>query len=199
MIQIDRSRRLQIFDLGGVIIDVDARKTLEAFGALGMPRIESKISNSHAIGGVFSQYCDGEVTTAEFIAGVRETCKIGMATDEEIRASWNAMLGGFRAEAIEQVRVLRREGYTTALLSNCNELHTEYCRAHFPGPGRLDDLFDAVFFSQEIHVSKPERRAWQIVLDHFGAKGEDAAFYDDSDINVAAACGMGISGVIVGK
>lgn len=189
-------KRLQIFDLGNVLYKVDARLSMAAFEKLGMPHFEGPVSNSHAGGGIFSLYCDGKVTTADFIAGVRDVCHLGKADDGQIIDAWNAMLLGFCRESVMAVRRVRREGALAVLLSNCNEAHALKCRNDFremyPDLGSFDSLFDHVFFSQEIGVSKPKPEAWELVLDEMGVRPADAAFYDDSEINVAQARALGI-------
>lgn len=190
------AKRLHIFDLGNVLYKVDARLTMAAFEKLGMPPFKASVSNSHAAGGIFSLYCDGKVSTAEFISGVREACHLGKADDGQILDAWDAMLLGFSRESVMAVRKARREGALVALLSNCNEAHALKCRNEFremyPDLGSLDSLFDHVFFSQEIGVSKPAPEAWQLVLDEMGVSPADAAFYDDSEINIAQARALGI-------
>ncbi len=196
-LEIFEDKDLHIFDLGNVLYSVDARLTFAAFEALGMPHQDIKVSNSHAAGGVFSLYCDGKVTTEEFYDGVRRACLIPDATDQDIRQAWDAMLIGFRPGALDAVRGLRQSGRKVALLSNCNDLHAQVCRAQYPGPGSFDGLFDGVFFSHEIGMSKPDTRAWQLVLRQMGVDSTRACFYDDSDINVAAALSLGIASRVV--
>lgn len=195
-INIIPDKPLQIFDLGNVLYSVDASRTMAALEALGMPHFNGPISNSHAAGGPFSLYCDGLITTPQFYDGVRQACHVN-ASDDQIRQAWNAMLLGFRPDAIEQVRQLRAQGHKIALLSNCNALHADEVRAQFPGPGNFDDLFDAIFFSQEIHISKPRPEAWHTVLTSMGFSATDAAFYDDSQINIDTATALGIKSQLV--
>lgn len=193
-------KRLHIFDLGNVLYKVDARLTMDAFEKLGMPRLNGPVSNSHAAGGVFSLYSDGKVTTADFIAGVRKACRIPDADDGQIVKAWNSMLLGFCRESILAVRKVRKQGALVALLSNCNELHAMACRSEFrelyPDLGSFDQLFDHVFFSQEIGMSKPDPGTWQMVLADMGVSPADAAFYDDSEINVAEARRQGVESVL---
>lgn len=191
-INIIPDKPLQIFDLGNVLYAVDASRTMAALETLGMPHFDGPISNSHAAGGPFSLYCDGLISTPQFYDGVRQTCHVN-ATDNQIRQAWNAMLLGFRTDALDQVRQLRANGHKIALLSNCNALHADEVRAQFPDSGNFDDLFDAIFFSQEIHISKPRPEAWLTVLSTMGFNPADAAFYDDSQINIDAASALGIS------
>ena len=107
------------------------------------------------------------------------------------------MLGSYRQDSIDLVRSLRAEGFRVALLSNINDLHVVECRRRFNGPGSLDSLFDATFYSHEIHAAKPRAEAWQSVLEHFGMSADEAVFYDDSQINVEASQRMGMIGVLV--
>lgn len=189
-------KTLHIFDLGNVLYKVDARLTLAALQKLGMPPFEGPISNSHAAGGIFSLYCDGRVTTAQFIEGVREMCHLPKAGDGQIIDAWDSMLLGFCRESVMAVRRARREGSLVALLSNCNEAHALKCRADFremwPDLGAFDSLFDRVFFSQEIGMSKPDPATWGLVLSEMGVRPADAAFYDDSQANVDQARALGI-------
>ncbi len=193
------NKRLHIFDLGNVLYKVDARRTMAALEKLGMPHLDGPVSNSHAAGGVFADYCDGKVSTPDFISGVREACRLGRADDGQIVEAWGAMLLGFCRDSVLAVREARRQGALVALLSNCNELHALRCRSEFrdmyPDLGSFDSLFDRVYFSQEIGMSKPDPRAWQLVLSDLGVRPADAAFYDDSDINVAEARRIGIEAV----
>lgn len=192
-------KTLQIFDLGNVLYKVDARLSMAALQALGMPPLDGPVSNSHAGGEVFGPYCDGKITTPEFLDGVRKMCQIPGANDDQIVEAWNAMLLGFCRESVMAVRQVRREGRLVVLLSNCNELHALKCRTEFeemyPDLGSFDSLFDHVFFSQEIGMSKPDPRTWQLVLDTMGIRPADAVFYDDSPINIKAATELGIEGV----
>ncbi len=193
-------KKLQIFDLGNVLYKVDARRSMAALEALGMPHIDGAISNSHAAGGPFALYCDGKISTADFLKGVRQACRIPKASDDQILEAWNAMLLGFCRESILAVREARKEGSLVVLLSNCNEYHALTCRNEYrdlyPDLGSFDSLFDHVFFSQEIGMSKPDPRTWQLVLETMGVRPSDAVFYDDSEINTKAAESLGIKSIL---
>lgn len=186
-------KSLHIFDLGNVLYRVDAGRSLAALEKLGLEHVERQISNSHAAGGAFSLYCDGKITTAQFFDGVRQMCGIG-ATDAQIAEAWNAMLLGFEADSLRTVRDVRSQGARVALLSNCNELHTELVRKQHKEmfDTEFDSLFDEVFFSQEIGMSKPNPETWKLVLRQMGADAADAAFYDDSQLNIDKAAELGI-------
>ena len=190
-IEIFPHKKLHIFDLGNVLYSVDVRLTFAALQKLGMPHFDGPLSNSHAAPGDFALYCDGKITIQQFYQAIRRTCHI-QASDDQIRDAWNAMLLGFRHDALQQVRQLRSQGHLVALLSNCNQLHADHVRAQYPGPGDFDSLFDRAFYSQEIHVSKPDPKAWQTVLTQMNVQPADAAFYDDSPINIRAAQALGI-------
>lgn len=194
-------KSLHIFDLGNVLYKVDARLSMAALEKLGMPHLDGPVSNSHAAGGVFGPYCDGLVSTDDFISGVREMCHLNPGTsDAQIVEAWDAMLIGFDRDSILTVRQVRAQGHKVALLSNCNELHASHCREEFarlfPDYGSFDSQFDKVFFSQEIKMSKPVPAAWQLVLETMGVSASDAAFYDDSPINTAQAEELGVKSAL---
>ncbi len=195
------NKSLHIFDLGNVLYKVDARLSMAALESLGMPHLDGPVSNSHAAGGVFGPYCDGLVSTPDFIKGVREMCHLNPeTTDSQIAEAWDAMLIGFNRDSVETVRRVRAQGHKVALLSNCNDLHATRCRDEFarlfPDFDSFDSQFDAVFFSQEIKMSKPNPATWQLVLSTMGVDAADAAFYDDSTINTEQAESLGIRSVV---
>jgi len=115
-----------IFDLGGVILDIDFKKTEQAFLKLGLNNFSDHISQFH-ISGFFEQYEIGKIDDVEFVDGISKL--IGKETEQEkIIAAWNALLLDFPPERIELLRKIKSD-YRTFLLSNTNSLHyKEYQR-----------------------------------------------------------------------
>lgn len=185
--QLIAGKRLHIFDLGGVLVEVDARRTLDAFRALGISVDPAAMSNSHASDPLAADYCDGRVGTAHFLAQLQRAAAPGTTRAQIVRA-WNAMIGDPLPEGLAALLQAQRQGLQTALLSNCNSLHTDRCA----------DLLDTycrrtpLFLSQLTHISKPDPKAWLHLLAQLHCPPEDAAFYDDSQRNCDAARSLGI-------
>ncbi|WP_457637777.1 HAD family hydrolase [Oceanithermus sp.] len=76
---------------------------------------------------------------------------------------------------------------TVGLLSNNYPVISDYLRA-----GEGFDRFDAVFFSNEEGVKKPDPRAFEIALERMGLPAEEVLFVDDHEGNVAAAQSLGL-------
>ena len=55
-------------------------------------------------------------------------------------------------------------------------------------------MFDATFASHEIGFVKPERAAFEYVVEHLGVRPEEIVFLDDAEPNTVAARDIGIQG-----
>ena len=136
-----------LFDFGGVIINIDYNRTLEAMRQFG-----SGIEFTQAAqAGLFDELETGHLSPDQFRAGLREHYGL-QATDAQLDAAWNAMLLDVPAERLALLAELRRQGYQTALLSNTNHLHiTEINRrlkAQYGLRNGIADCLDQVFYSQ---------------------------------------------------
>ena len=176
-----------IFDLGGVLIDIDLKATLSKFEALGLCSLPDRISQSHAGEGLLGRYQCGLATTPDFIAYVRSQTD-RKVTDAELIDAWNAMLGEMDARKIALVEKLKAR-MPVYLLSNTNAIHWEWARKHaFPHKGfRTEDYFEQTFLSYEIHLAKPNPAIYQQVLDETDIRPEETLFIDDSPENCSVA------------
>jgi epoxide hydrolase-like predicted phosphatase len=87
------------------------------------------------------------------------------------------------------VEALRRAGVRTGLLSN-SWGDSGYPRERFPA------LFDAVVISGEVGLRKPDRRIYEHAAEALGLPCERCVFVDDLEVNVRAAEGLGMAGVV---
>lgn len=121
--RIEKSKLL-IFDLGNVIVDINMQETIRAFEKLGVKGIEQHVTQSHSVGGFFTQFEQGLITPEEFCDSLRKKTGIKVS-NEAIYEAWNAMIGKMPKERIELIEKLK-ERYTVVLLSNTNQVHLEY-------------------------------------------------------------------------
>jgi len=75
------------------------------------------------------------------------------------------------------------------LLSNTNDIHWRYCAdVLFPMQGYgVNDYFDGIFLSQELHVEKPSDEIFQTVIQETGIDPNETLFVDDLEENCQAA------------
>lgn len=198
--------RTIIFDLGGVLLDIDLNYCLERVKALGVDfdafskqgeAVEKTGVKPAVMGeglvanGVLHLYQVGGISTEAFLAGVQRACRPG-TTREEVLEAWNSCCIDIPKYRLEKVKELKERGYTICMLSNTNDAHWQDIRSRcFGGQEVVDGLFDHVFLSQEMHMAKPNDDIFMEVLRQIGAKAEDCLFIDDSTANLEAAAALG--------
>ena len=183
-----------LFDYGGVLIDIDYAATPTAMRRLS--RAASSIEFSQASqASLFDQFETGQLTPAEFRAGLRRAYNL-QATDDELDAAWHAMLLDVPADRLALVAELRRQGHQTALLSNTNALHiAEIDRrlaAQYGLRHGIADVLDRVFYSQQVGLRKPGEEIFRHVLREMNWRPEDVLFIEDSPQHVATARRLGL-------
>src|SRR5450755_755784 len=104
-----------IFDLGGVIMDIDVKQTLHAFSKLGLKDIEKYFGHGFAAS-FFSDHEAGRISDGEFLAEIKKLLS-GEVSDEAVIDAWNALLLHFPRERIALLREIRFK-YRLFLFSN---------------------------------------------------------------------------------
>ena len=182
-----------IFDLGGVLLNIDPKKTIEAFGKLGMEQLvgDKGLSYDHEIFYLMEQ---GKITPEEFRNGVRELLPKEVS-DEEIDAAWTAMLLDFPAIRVGLVKNLRKD-FKIYLFSNTNAIHVAKYHSIFRNQHgfEVSTLFEKDFYSNEVGYRKPSAESYQEIIRLSGINPAESLFIDDSLQNVDAAIASGLNG-----
>lgn len=180
-----------IFDLGGVLLDIDPRRSIAAFRELGMADLikPGGWSYDHE---VFLKMEQGLIDDRQFRDGVRALLPEPVS-DQQIDQAWCAMLISFPAEKISWLQKLA-SGCRLYLFSNTNAIHIrhfhELFMKQFGFP--LPELFVKDYYSSDIQLRKPDLRSFQFVLRDAGLKPEETLFIDDLDKNTEAAAQTGM-------
>ena len=180
-----------IFDLGGVILNIDYTKTSEAFKQAGVLDIDTMYSQKSA-DLLFQNLETGMISEKDFFDSLRAHAP--HLTDAEIINAWNAMLLDFRTETLDFIKTLRPK-YKVYLLSNTNSIHLRQFYKIYEQLKRghsFEDLFDAVYFSHLIGLRKPDAAAYQYVLENDNLDAEECVFIDDSYQNIEGARTAGL-------
>jgi putative hydrolase of the HAD superfamily len=182
-----------IFDLGGVLLNIAPKKTIEAFGKLGMEQLvgDKGLSYDHDI---FYQMEQGLITSDEFRQGVLDLLP-NSASFQEIDDAWTAMLLDFPTIRVELVKNLRKD-FKIYLFSNTNAIHVEKFHSIFRNQHgfEVSTLFDKDFYSNEIGYRKPSSESYQEIIRLSGVNPEETLFIDDSLPNVESAVASGLKG-----
>jgi putative hydrolase of the HAD superfamily len=181
-----------IFDLGGVILNIDYQATYKAFEALGVKDFTSLYSQFKG-SRLFDDLETGRVTNEEFLAEMLKHAPEGTTT-EQIMAAWNAMLMDFPLRRLQILQQLRQH-YNLYLLSNTNGIHMDAFNkilAESRGIPSLGTFFDRTYYSHLIGYRKPEKESYQLVLDENELKPEETLFIDDTLPNIEGATAVGV-------
>lgn len=176
-----------ILDLGGVLFAIDYRRPVDAFRKLGFPDFQRQFSklDQHNL---FDDFEKGLIPIPVFRDRLRAFTNLPVS-DAAIDAAWNSILVGFSEES--RLLLERLQGrYRLFLLSNTNALHEpefrKMIREHH-GADLLDDLFEKTYLSHRIHKRKPDREAFDHVMNDAGLDPDETLFIDDSPQHVQGA------------
>ena len=141
--------------------------------------------------GAMHLYQTGDITTEDFLEGVRISCQEG-TTREQVLDAWNSCCIAIPSYRLEKLKELKERGYRIYMLSNTNEAHWQKIVAQcFGGEDVVDSHFDHVFLSQEMHMAKPNDNIYLKVLEDIHAQANECLFLDDSSANLEAASALG--------
>ncbi len=187
-----------IFDLGGVIIDLDRNRAVSALTALGLKEADSLL-------GLYRQeepflgLETGRIEAGAFFDLIREKCP--GATDSQITEAFDRFLIGIPTHRLERLRQLRRNGYRLYVLSNTNPvMYNGWITNAFRAEGlTINDYFDGIVASFQELTCKPDPTIFQRVLTRYGLKPEETLMLDDSAANCDAARSVGMYAKRIGS
>lgn len=186
-----------IFDLGDVIIPIDLTAPVRNFAMLAnMPEDEVRaIWKQHDI---WNQYETGLIDDAAFRDHVRRLLNNDAWADEVIDTAWNTVLLDLPVERIERIKELGKT-HRLFLLSNTSPIHIRQVNQLLTNLNQptLEALFERVFYSYEVKMTKPSPTIYQYVLDQANLIPAETVFFDDNAANIRAAAGLGIQAVHV--
>jgi HAD superfamily hydrolase (TIGR01549 family) len=185
-----------IFDLGGVLYDIDVQLTKNAFASLGISDFERLYTLKEQTV-LFDALEKGTISEEEFVAGINKAAHAEL-TFEEVKNAWEALLIGMPKESVTLLKDLKRAGYKLYLLSNTNIFHYNFINNEMRnkfGIDKLADLFDEAYYSFKIGMRKPEIEIYEYVIHNHGLSLERTVFIDDNEDNIKGALKAGIQGI----
>jgi glucose-1-phosphatase len=183
-----------IFDLGGVIMDIDVKQTMQAFSRLGMQNMNAYFGHGFAAS-FFSDHEAGRISDEIFLGEIKKLIG-GEVSDEAVIDAWNALLLRFPPERIALLEELKSR-YRLFLFSNTNAIHlqkfSEIYRQSFPGG--LEDHFEKAYYSHELGHRKPDTAGFERIIKENMLDPGKTLFVDDALMNVEGAVKAGLKGL----
>ena len=178
-----------IFDLGGVLLDIDYKKTEDALKKLG---IKNVVFSKKSQDNLFNLIETGKISKKEFIDKL-----LSFSTTkkrEEIIAAWNSILINLPKERIKLLKNLKNK-FSIFLLSNTNEIHINGLK-NLLGENDYNEfinLFDKIYYSHIIGIRKPSKEAFYLILEENNLNKKNVLFIDDSSQHIKSANNIGIN------
>lgn len=180
-----------LFDLGGVVIDIDFERVFSAWSrhsALSAAQMRERF----VFDDIYHRYERGETGDAEFFDHVRRVLALD-ADDAQIRAGWNAVFVGQNETVLSLLRLATQSlpGYA---FTNTSASHQAAWSSAYPD---VVNAFRRIFSSMEMGLRKPERAAFDAVVEAIDCDPGSILFFDDLPSNIAGARAAGLQAVQV--
>ena len=180
-----------IFDLGGVIMNLDVPKTIRALHKIGIEKIVNNTGHNYHHS-FFYDFEVGTITEEQFLESLQKLSKKKLSFSE-IKEAWNEMILDIPVDRINFLKDLKKE-YNLFLLSNTNSIHQlKYLdefkeKYEFP----FNSLFQKAYYSHEIRLRKPDEKVFEFILANSSLNAKETLFVDDSLTNIKSAQETGI-------
>ncbi len=185
-----------LFDLGGVIMDIERTRCAAAFKALGMENPDEFLGD-YAQKGPFMLIEEGRVTPKQFRDEIRKLIPQSL-TDQQINDAFEEFLIGNPVHRLKALRELRKT-HKIYLLSNTNPIMWNHkISLEFQQEGlKREDYFDGMVTSFECKCMKPEAGIFIHTAKSLGIEPSETLFLDDSQTNLDAAAALGFQVTLV--
>lgn len=182
-----------VFDLGGVLVDLDRDRCIGAFRSLGMDAVADLI-NPYYPAEMIGRLERGDISFHEACDQMRQLSGRQEVTDAQIAWAYGRFLVRIPVAKLRQIGALRERGIRTCVLSNNNPASMKYIRRMFTADGKtMDDYFDAVYLSYQLCELKPSEAIFRKMIAADGMLPAQTLFIDDGQRNVDAAQSLGFS------
>ena len=181
-----------IFDLGGVIIELDYSNFYNKIITLSPsenPRTRTMLE-------FFRQsdlYHQGKMSDEEFYQLACNLLQVCMLNQSEFYNAFNSIVSHPIPEAIDMLKKLNElNEYKLIAMSNVNASHWDYIlRKNWD----FLDYFDELILSHEVKITKPNPKIFKYAIRKAKCKPKEIVFVDDGSNNVRSAKKLGIIGI----
>ena len=183
-----------IFDMGGVLVDLDMDACRNAFrNDLGFKEIDQILDPCHQKG-IIGDMEEGKVSAEEFREYVLARSFEGM-TGEDVDLAFSKILVGIDPKKIDLLKRLSAD-YDIYMLSNNNPVARPFAEQMFEEAGfSMATDFKKCYMSYQMKMLKPSEAFYKAVMEDIGLPASEMLFIDDSQRNVDAAVQAGLPAV----
>lgn len=186
-----------VFDLGGVIVDIDPQACIDELNKIGL-HDAAKIIDPYKQQGAFLELEEGKITAAEFYDIMRSMCNNKEITNKELEDAFCSFIPSLPVERLKALRELRKTKKVYALSNTNAILFNNVIDRLFRQEGlAINDYFDGIVTSFADRACKPSPKIFNTLLQRYDLAGSRTLFLDDSQANCDAAKECGIDSALV--
>jgi putative hydrolase of the HAD superfamily len=183
--------RALLFDLGGVVINLDFGGAFRVWASLAGCD-PSSLAERFSIDDSYEQHERGEIPASSYFATLRQSLHIDLS-DDDFTDGWNDIFLG-PVPGMSEVLLLAQRHLPLFAFTNSNPTHKDVWENLY-----ADELrpFKTVFVSSDLGARKPDPEAFRLVAHRMGFEPEEVLFFDDGLENVEGARRAGMQSVEV--
>lgn len=188
-----------IFDLGGVIIDLDRERAVGALQSLGVADA-NVLLGEYEQKGPFFLLESGRMSAGKFFDTLLPLCRPG-TTCGEIQDAFERFLVTLPTARLEAIRKLRKAGFKVYMLSNTNPvMYNGWIELAFRQEGfSVNDYFDGIVVSFQERTCKPDPVIFRNIIKRYALDPSQTLMLDDSAANCQSARSEGLEAIQVMK
>ena len=187
-----------IFDLGGVIINIDPSRSINEFKSLSnnnnlFDGLDYKNNQASSLLNFFFDFEKGLIDEVSFRNRLNKIGNFNL-NKQRIENIWNKVIVSINFNLIDLILKLNNH-YKVMILSNTNSIHERYYKSICLKKYGFDFkvLFNKVYYSHELNLRKPEPEIYKLILRENKLDPKEIIFFDDIIENIIAAEKVGFN------
>lgn len=179
-----------VFDLGGVIIELDTQRPIDRFKEIGVSDAD-KLLDPYEQKGIFLALENGTIDLEGFRQQLSEHAGKDLSMDD-IYYGWMGFMVDVPQEKLDYIQQLRKN-YKVYILSNTNPVIMRWAKSAVFSPAGLPltAYVDKIYASFEIGLTKPDRQIFDYMIRDAGIIPSETLFIDDGKRNIETALSLG--------
>ena len=181
------SYQLAIFDLGGVVVEVESDRLVHQVAQLlgrSFEEVQAAIYHEELL----LPFELGHVGPQAYYAGLTARLKLPWTYEQFVQA-WNSIFNENRD--VTQIMHRLRKRHRLIALTNTNALHLHHIKTTVPSL----TVFEDWVASCDVGLRKPDPQIYSLALQRVGVRPERAIYIDDRPELVEAGRGVGLTAI----
>lgn len=184
------AKKVILFDLGGVIVNVDITQAITTL-AQKLNKNKKEIELALFSNGLKERFDTGAITPSQFFSIFKSKIKVGDIKFEEFVSIYSSIFT-LKEDNANLIKKLAST-YPLYILSNTDPLHWEYISKTFR---EIISLFKGYHLSFLIGHRKPSETYFRLFLENYHYCPQDCIFIDDSPENIEVASKLNFNTIL---